>query len=83
MSLSSGDSAKALGKLIRFYVRNRHILIHNRKKKKMYTARYLSVLQMIYEAIAYKIMVTKRDMFYRNVSLFNSQTVLDSVNILK
>lgn len=34
---------------------------------------------MIYEAIAYKIIVTKRDMFYRNVSLFNTQTVLDSV----
>ncbi|KAI7887784.1 Spo11/DNA topoisomerase VI subunit A [Mucor mucedo] len=42
-------------------------------------ARYLSVLQMIYEAIAYKIMVTKRDMFYRNVSLFGTQTVLDSI----
>ncbi|KAI8061348.1 Spo11/DNA topoisomerase VI subunit A [Thamnidium elegans] len=38
-------------------------------------ARYLSVLQMIYEAIAYKIMVTKRDIFYRDVPLFNTQSV--------
>ncbi|KAI9359025.1 Spo11/DNA topoisomerase VI subunit A [Pilaira anomala] len=37
--------------------------------------RYISVLQMIYEAIVYRIMVTKRDMFYRDVPLFNSQSV--------
>ncbi|KAI8982156.1 Spo11/DNA topoisomerase VI subunit A [Mycotypha africana] len=42
-------------------------------------ARYLSVLQMIYEAIAYKIMVTKRDMFYRDVSLFGTQSVVDII----
>ncbi|KAI7904690.1 Spo11/DNA topoisomerase VI subunit A [Cokeromyces recurvatus] len=38
-------------------------------------ARYISVLQMIYEAIAYRIMVTKRDMFYRDVPLFGTQAV--------
>ncbi|KAI9246816.1 Spo11/DNA topoisomerase VI subunit A [Helicostylum pulchrum] len=42
-------------------------------------ARYLSVLQIIYEAMAYKIMVTKRDMFYRDVSLFNTQSVVDII----
>ncbi|EIE81169.1 hypothetical protein RO3G_05874 [Rhizopus delemar RA 99-880] len=38
-------------------------------------ARYLSVLRMIYEALAYKIVVTKRDMFYRDVELFHTQSV--------
>lgn len=42
-------------------------------------ARYLSVLQMIYEAIAYRIMLTKRDMYYRNVELFGKQSVVDIV----
>lgn len=42
-------------------------------------ARYLSVLQMIYEAVAYKIMLTKRDMYYRNVELFGKQSVVDIV----
>lgn len=44
-------------------------------------ARYLSVLQMIYEAIAYKIVVTKRDIYYREVSIFGSQQVVDSVRV--
>ncbi|KAI9255520.1 Spo11/DNA topoisomerase VI subunit A [Sporodiniella umbellata] len=38
-------------------------------------ARYLSVLRMIYEALAYKVVVTKRDMFYRDVELFTTQKV--------
>ncbi|KAI9473801.1 MAG: Spo11/DNA topoisomerase VI subunit A [Benjaminiella poitrasii] len=42
-------------------------------------ARYISVLQMIYEAVAYKIMVTKRDMFYRDVPLFGTQAVVDII----
>ncbi|KAI8993685.1 Spo11/DNA topoisomerase VI subunit A [Pilobolus umbonatus] len=40
-------------------------------------ARYLCVLQIIYEAIAYKIIVTKRDIFYRDVVLFRTQNVVD------
>lgn len=36
---------------------------------------------MIYEAIAYKIMVTKRDMYYRDVSLFGTQSVVDIASI--
>ncbi|KAG1646913.1 hypothetical protein G6F44_000355 [Rhizopus delemar] len=40
-------------------------------------ARYLSVLRMIYEALAYKIVVTKRDMFYRDVELFHTQSVVN------
>lgn len=35
---------------------------------------------MIYEAIAYKIVVTKRDMYYRDVTLFGTQAVVDVVN---
>lgn len=38
---------------------------------------------MIYEAIAYKIMVTKRDMYYRDVSLFCTQSVVDIVTCSK
>ncbi|KAI8389281.1 Spo11/DNA topoisomerase VI subunit A, partial [Blakeslea trispora] len=38
-------------------------------------ARYISILQMIYEAVSYEIIVTKRDMFYRDVVLFGKQTV--------
>ncbi|CAO3681829.1 unnamed protein product [Rhizopus stolonifer] len=50
-----------------------------RKKSARALARYLSVLRMIYEALAYKIVVTKRDMFYRDVNLFVTQSVVDII----
>lgn len=36
---------------------------------------------MIYEALAYKVVVTKRDMYYRNVQLFGKQSVVDTVSL--
>ncbi|KAG1179847.1 hypothetical protein G6F70_002140 [Rhizopus microsporus] len=42
-------------------------------------ARYFSVLQMIYEAIAHRIIITKRDMYYRDVGLFVTQSVVDTI----
>ncbi|KAI8640972.1 Spo11/DNA topoisomerase VI subunit A [Parasitella parasitica] len=34
---------------------------------------------MIYEAIAHRIMLTKRDIYYRNVELFSKQSVVDTI----
>ncbi|KAI8886596.1 DNA topoisomerase IV, alpha subunit [Backusella circina FSU 941] len=42
-------------------------------------ARYLFVLQMIYEAVAYKIVITKRDIYYRDVTLFGTQGTVDDI----
>ncbi|CEG83098.1 hypothetical protein RMATCC62417_17070 [Rhizopus microsporus] len=42
-------------------------------------ARYFSVLQMIYEAITHRIIITKRDMYYRDVGLFGTQSVVDTI----
>jgi meiotic recombination protein SPO11 len=75
LSLSHAANAKALGKLFLF---QKESTIINR----IGIARYLSVLQMIYEAIGYKIIVTKRDIYYRDVSIFGSQQVVDNVSIL-
>lgn len=45
-------------------------------------ARYFSVLQMIYEAVAHRIIITKRDMYYRDVGLFGTQSVVDTVSLI-
>ncbi|GAN07020.1 meiotic recombination protein SPO11 [Mucor ambiguus] len=55
----------------------RYLSLSSSCNKTRALARYLSVLQMIYEAVAYKIMLTKRDMYYRNVELFGKQSVVD------
>ncbi|KAL7332524.1 hypothetical protein PS15p_204550 [Mucor circinelloides] len=57
----------------------RYLSLSSSCSKTRALARYLSVLQMIYEAIAYKIMLTKRDMYYRNVELFGKQSVVDII----
>ncbi|CAO3623353.1 unnamed protein product [Mucor fragilis] len=57
----------------------RYLSLSSSCNKTRALARHLSVLQMIYEAVAYKIMLTKRDMYYRNVELFGKQSVLDII----
>jgi DNA topoisomerase VI subunit A len=57
------------------------VSVYNMQSPKLtLIARYLSVLRMIYEALAYKIVVTKRDMFYRDVELFHTQSVVNIVS---
>ncbi|KAL9543522.1 hypothetical protein MBANPS3_008081 [Mucor bainieri] len=55
----------------------RYLSLSSSLNKTRALTRYLSVLQMIYEAVAYKIMLTKRDMYYCNVELFGKQSVVD------
>ncbi|CEP15560.1 hypothetical protein [Parasitella parasitica] len=57
----------------------RYLTLSSSCKSTQALARYLSVLQMIYEAIAHRIMLTKRDMYYRNVELFSKQSVVDII----
>ncbi|KAI8067487.1 Spo11/DNA topoisomerase VI subunit A [Gongronella butleri] len=39
--------------------------------------RYVRVLEIIYEALATNVVITKRDIYYRDVALFRSQRVVD------
>ncbi|ORX52364.1 DNA topoisomerase IV, alpha subunit [Hesseltinella vesiculosa] len=41
--------------------------------------RYLRVLEIIYEALMANIVMTKRDIFYRDVALFRTQSVVDRI----
>ncbi|KAI8097386.1 Spo11/DNA topoisomerase VI subunit A [Halteromyces radiatus] len=41
--------------------------------------RYVRVLEIVYEALANNIMVTKRDIFYRDVPLFKTQPIVDKI----
>lgn len=47
--------------------------------QKNYFVRYLVVLQYIFENIVRDAYVTKRDIYYSNVNLFNSQTITDRI----
>ncbi|KAI8391460.1 Spo11/DNA topoisomerase VI subunit A [Radiomyces spectabilis] len=40
-------------------------------------ARYLRILEIIYEAVAMNLILTKRDIFYRDVALFGKQSVVN------
>ncbi|KAI8342483.1 Spo11/DNA topoisomerase VI subunit A [Chlamydoabsidia padenii] len=41
--------------------------------------RYVRVLEVIYEALANNIIMTKRDIFYRDVPLFKTQPIVDKI----
>ncbi|KAI9488436.1 Spo11/DNA topoisomerase VI subunit A [Zychaea mexicana] len=43
------------------------------------TARRLKVLEIIHESISNNVVVSKRDIYYRDVTLFTNQTVVDTI----
>lgn len=55
--------------------RRRQLTIQQQSK-----ARYVRVLEIIYEALANNIIMTKRDIFYRDVPLFKTQPTVDKVS---
>ncbi|CAO3620333.1 unnamed protein product [Cunninghamella echinulata] len=42
-------------------------------------ARYIRILELIYEGLALNIVMTKRDVFYRDIPLFKTQPVVDRI----
>ncbi|KAH8549575.1 hypothetical protein BGW37DRAFT_501705 [Umbelopsis sp. PMI_123] len=44
-------------------------------------ARYLLVLELVYNALVQDVVITKRYIYYQDVALFGSQQVVDEVRI--
>ncbi|KAI7884683.1 DNA topoisomerase IV, alpha subunit [Lichtheimia hyalospora FSU 10163] len=42
-------------------------------------ARYLRVLEIIHEALVTSVVITKRDIYYRDIALFGTQSVVDKI----
>ncbi|ORY89229.1 Spo11/DNA topoisomerase VI subunit A [Syncephalastrum racemosum] len=57
---------------------SRPISIRNRKESKQF-ARYLRVLDIIHESLSRNEMVSKREIYYRDVNLFKTQDVINKI----
>ncbi|KAG0168767.1 hypothetical protein DFQ29_010016, partial [Apophysomyces sp. BC1021] len=55
------------------------VAVFSRASRSAIQARYLRVLEIIYEAVSFNVMMTKREVFYKDVELFENQTVVDKI----
>ncbi|KAI9315689.1 Spo11/DNA topoisomerase VI subunit A [Dichotomocladium elegans] len=56
----------------------RRLIVTNGRRAK-YLAQFLTVIDIIHEALASNVVVSKRDIFYRDVKLFRNQSIVDKI----
>lgn len=73
LTLNSAASARTFGMWTLYYENNIIVIL--------FSARYLRVLEIIHEALVTSVVISKRDIYYRDVALFGTQSVVDKVSI--